>query len=136
MMLASPARFVAVDARVSLPEDPSDLDAGATLRAIAVGCDGDEYQGAVRVQLTDSVLSVSRIFFAAQAWLDGAVVAVLGVIEAEAWARLVPVVRIDLGTAAAADRQRHILLLGRWGYRQVSDGVLERAFSSSVDVSA
>lgn len=136
MMLASPSRFVAVDACVSLPDDSSQLDAGATLRAVGVGCDGDEYDGIVHVRLDDGVLTVSRIFFETQAWLDGAVVAVLAVIEGEAWARLVPTVRIDLSTATAADRLRHARLFARWGYRQATDEVLERTFPNFDEATA
>ncbi len=136
MMLASPSRFVEVDARISLPDDSSQLNAGRTLRAVGVGCDGAEYDGIVHVRLVDGVLTVSRIFFDTQAWVDGAVVAVLALVEADAWARLVPTVRIDLSTATAADRLRHARLLARWGYRQLTDDVLERAFPVMDDAPA
>lgn len=129
MMLASPTRFQAVDARVALPDDLAELGGGATLPVVATGDDGSEYDGSVDVAFVDGGLAVSNIVLRPEAWRDGAAAAVIGVLEGEAWARLALRVRVDLRNVGPADVERHVRLLARWGYRQSIEGVVEREFA-------
>jgi prepilin-type processing-associated H-X9-DG protein len=130
MMLTSPARFAAVDARIDLPDDLSALGTGTTLSVVGIGDDGTEHGGTADVAFADGVLTLSNIELRANAWRNGAAAALIAIVEGEAWARLATGVRVDLRSVEPADRERHERLLAQWGYEAVSAGVIERDFAA------